>query len=270
MGNPAFWYFWIGIIALVIGSFLNVVIYRLPLILKNNFTIEYNGFLGKQIEQNNKKITLSYPRSFCPTCENTIVFWQNIPLLSYLFLKGKCYYCKEKISYKYPLVEFSSVLLSLIAVLHFGLTIKLCLALIFIWLVIALFFIDLYEFLLPDSLTLSLLWIGLLANLGTNFQTLDNAVISTVIAYCSLLAVAYLYKFFTNKDGMGHGDIKLFAAFGAWFGWENLPMLLLVSSLSGTIIGLSYLIKNKYSKNTPIPFGPFLILGATIVLFVKF
>lgn len=263
-----FIYLYIGIFSLCVGSLLNVVIYRIPLMLKKEWLQQCCTLL--EIEKPIDKpqhINLFVPRSFCPHCKNTIKFWQNIPLLSYLFLKGRCSICKTSISCKYPLIELTTLLISLLATIHFGLTIQLIFALLALWLLIPLFWIDLEHQLLPDNLSLSLLWLGLVANTHSLFTSLPNAVLSAVTGYLSLWLFIKVFYLITGKIGMGHGDFKLFAAFGAWFGWQSLPFILLCSSLLGTLVGISYLNLNKKDKNTPIPFGPFLCISGVVYLF---
>lgn len=263
-------YVLVGFLSLIVGSFLNVVIYRLPIMLKQNFLNEYNTFTNTEGNTAKQNFNLALPRSFCPKCKNKIPFWQNIPIISFLLLKGKCNSCDNKISWLYPSIESLSTILCMYAAIHFGIHFNLLFILLFIWIAIALFFIDLKHLLLPDILTLSLLWLGLLFNIEGGFQAPATAILSAVIAYVSLWCVANLYKIFTKKEGMGYGDLKLFAALGAWFGWEYLATILLISSSIGIIFALFYMFKYKELKNIPIPFGPFLILAGICVLFVNF
>jgi len=238
--------FGIALLGVIIGSFLNAVIYRLP-----------------------KQISLCHPRSCCPHCQKTIFFYWNIPILSYLLLKGRCHQCHQSISGQYPLVEVLSLCLSVFAYFLFGLSSKLVYALVFIYFSIPLIFIDLAHFILPDILTLGLLWVGLLANLADIFATLPNAVVGAIAGYLSLWLVIQGYALFTGKIGMGHGDFKLFAALGAWFGWRALPEILLLAAVPGIIIGGLYLKIRKKNKDTPIPFGPFLCVAGVIYLAIS-
>lgn len=256
-------------LALLIGSFLNVVIYRLPLILQSNFVIECSSLLNIN-NQKPDRFNLWMPRSHCTNCNYTIPFWHNIPLFSFLLLQGKCSNCTNPISWRYPAVEILCSFLSLYSVIHFGFKIELIFPLLFVWIVLSLFFIDLKHHLLPDSLTLSLLWIGLVANINNLYTTVPNAVLSTIGAYLILTLIINLFNILTGKIGMGKGDIKLFAAFGSWFGWEVLPQLLFIASMLGSAIGILYLYKTKQNKNTPIAFGPFLIIAAVFTLFTKY
>lgn len=261
-----FLYLAVALFSLAVGSLLNVVIYRLPIILEREWKREYFELMNKEQEEL-ETLSLFLPRSFCPACKTMVKAWQNIPLLSYLFLCGRCFYCKSPISVRYPLIELGTMLLSLYACWHFGFTWQLPFALMAIWLLICLFFIDLDHQILPDSLTLSLLWLGLLANTQSLFTTLPDAVFSAAGAYIALWLFIKLFYLISGKIGMGNGDFKLFAAFGAWFGWKFLPLILLFSSITGTIIGLLYLYAQSKSKDTAIPFGPFLCVAGLATLF---
>jgi leader peptidase (prepilin peptidase)/N-methyltransferase len=264
--HPYFMYFAIGLLSLAVGSLLNVIIYRLPLMLEAEWRQEYFELMNIE-EEKQQHINLFFPRSFCPSCKTMVKAWQNIPILSYLFLRGRCGQCKAPISIRYPLIELGTLLLSLYACWHFGFTLQLPFALIAIWFLICLFFIDLDHQLLPDSLTLSLLWLGLIANTANLFTPLPEAVLSAAGAYVGLWIFIKLFYLITGKIGMGNGDFKLFAAFGAWFGWKFLPLILLFSSIAGVIIGLLYLYLQDKSKDTTIPFGPFLCVSGLATLF---
>ncbi|KTD36640.1 type 4 (IV) prepilin-like protein leader peptide processing enzyme PilD [Legionella nautarum] len=255
-------YILIGLFALAIGSLLNVIIYRLPIMLLEDWNKE-----ARHLTNSTTKINLFFPRSFCPKCKTTIPAKFNIPILSYCLLRGRCRQCKQPISLRYPLVELLSCLLALLAVWHFGFNLSLLFALLYIWILIALCFIDLEHQLLPDSLTLGLLWLGLIANNQALFTTLNDAVLSAAVGYLTLWFFIKLFYLFTGKIGMGNGDFKLFAAFGAWFGWTQLPLILLLSSLTGAIIGLIYLKTRSKTRDTPIPFGPFLCFAGIVALF---
>lgn len=265
--NPGFIYFCIAIFSLAVGSLLNVVIYRLPIMLQAEWKEQCCELLALEAKATEPRINLFFPRSFCPQCKSLVKSWQNIPILSYLFLRGKCHECQTRISIRYPLIETFTLGLSVLACWKFGLTAQLPFALLAIWLLIPLLFIDLDHQLLPDSLTLSLLWVGLIANTQNLFVSLPNAVLSAAGAYLGLWLFIKLFYLITGKIGMGNGDFKLFAAFGAWFGWLFLPLILLLASISGAIIGVIYLRVNHKSKDTTIPFGPFLCLSGLIALF---
>lgn len=259
-------YSFLGVFSLLIGSLLNVIIYRLPLMLHDEWAAQCRELLGSP-EEPRRKINLFFPRSFCPHCKSMIPLWHNIPFISYCILRGKCSNCKHSIPFRYPLVEALSFSLSLFAAWNYGFNESLVMVLLFIWIVICLIFIDLEHQLLPDVLTLGLLWLGLIANTQELFTSLPNAVLSAAGAYLALWLFINLFFLLTHKVGMGHGDFKLFAAFGAWFGWTQLPLILLLSSITGAIIGIVYLKRTAQSKETPIPFGPFLCLSGIISLF---
>ncbi|MBA3537825.1 MAG: prepilin peptidase [Tatlockia sp.] len=259
-------YLLLAIFALVIGSLLNVIIYRLPLMIEADLQEEC-AYQFHLVEPPKNKVNLFFPRSFCPACKAMIPAGFNIPLLSYCLLRGRCCQCKQPISIRYPLVELLSCLLALLAAWHLGFNLTLVFALVFIWILISLFFIDLKHQILPDSLTLGLLWLGLIANTQNLFTTLPNAVLSAAAAYLSLWLFIKLYYLLTAKIGMGNGDFKLFAAFGAWFGGLQLPLILLIAALTGAISGLTYLKIQAKTKDTPIPFGPFLCFAGFISLF---
>ncbi|HRD68638.1 MAG TPA: A24 family peptidase [Legionella sp.] len=261
-----FLYLLLGLVSLAIGSLLNLVIYRLPIMLKYEWRQQCQELLALDSTRE-QSINLFYPRSFCPKCKSMIKAWQNIPLLSYFILKGRCNQCNTTISIRYPLIELFTFLVSLFATWHFGFTLQLPFALLAIWLLIAMFFIDLDHQLLPDSLTLGLLWVGLIANSMDLFTALPVAVLSAAGAYLSIWSFIKIYYLISGKIGMGHGDFKLFAALGAWFGWAYLPLILLVSSISGVLIGILYLRAVNKTKETPIPFGPFLCISGLITLF---
>lgn len=259
-------YLLLAIFALIMGSFLNLVIYRLPLMIEADLQRECAQHF-KTAKQEQESINLFFPRSFCPLCKTTIPAYFNIPLIGYCLLRGRCRQCRQPISLRYPLVELLSCVLACLAAWHFGFNLVLVFALLFIWTLICLFFIDLEWQLLPDSLTLGLLWLGLIANTQMPFTRLTNAVLSAAVAYLSLWLFIKLFYLLTAKIGMGNGDFKLFAAFGAWFGGLQLPLILLLASLTGAMTGLIYLkIKGK-SKDTAIPFGPFLCLAGLVSLF---
>ena len=264
--HPLLAYTLLGLFSLIVGSFLNALIYRLPLMLQTEWRTECRVLLQLPAEPESK-INLCYPRSFCPNCKKMIRAWQNIPLLSYIFLKGRCGQCKQPISLRYPLIEALCMSLSVIAAWCFSFNPTLLFALLFIWILICLCFIDLEHQLLPDSLCLSLLWLGLIANTESLFTTLPNAVLSAAGAYLFLWILIKVFYLCTGKIGMGHGDFKLFAAFGAWFGWTQLPLILIASSLSGAITGLIYLKLTGKPRNTTIPFGPFLCIAGLVSLF---
>lgn len=265
--NPLMAYVMLGVFSLTVGSFLNVLIYRLPLMLQAEWQAECRDLLQLPAKEPVQKLNLFYPRSFCTGCKKMISAWENIPLLSYIILRGRCSQCQHSISCRYPLVELLCMSLSIFAGYIFGFNVTLLFALLFIWLIISMFFIDLRHQLLPDTLSLGLLWLGLIANTLSLFTSLPVAVLSAVGAYLSLWLLLKLFFLCTGKTGMGHGDFKLFAALGAWFGWTQLPLIMIMSSMSGVVIGLVYLKCTGKTRDTPIPFGPFLCVAGLISLF---
>ncbi|MCX7116562.1 MAG: A24 family peptidase [Legionellales bacterium] len=264
--SPLFFYVFFALFCLAMGSLLNVIIYRLPLMLQAEWASECRTILLLP-EVESSKINLFYPRSFCPACEKQIPFWHNIPLLSYCLLRGRCRQCHQSIPLRYPFVEALTLVLSLSAAHLFGFHVSLIFILLFIWLLICLSMIDLTHQLLPDQLTYALLWLGLIVNTQHLFTSLPNAVLSAVGAYVALWLFIKLFFLIRKKVGMGHGDFKLFAAFGAWFGWTQLPLILLISSLLGAVTGVVYLKATKKTTDTPIPFGPFLCVAGLTSLF---
>ncbi|HSH97343.1 MAG: A24 family peptidase [Methylophilaceae bacterium] len=261
------------IFGLMVGSFLNVVIYRLPKMMELEWQRNCAELQGEENQSAateataSPKFNLVVPRSECPGCGHKITALENIPILSFLFLKAKCSGCKTPISIRYPLVElFTGVLIGLVS-WKFGYSSAGFAAWIFCFALIALSFIDLDTFLLPDSITLPLLWIGILFNLNSGFTDLHSSIIGAVAGYLSLWSVYWLFKLVTGKEGMGYGDFKLLAAIGAWFGWQLLPAVILLSSIAGSIIGIGMILLAKHGRNVPIPFGPYLALGGVAALF---
>lgn len=259
--HPVASFIMLGVCSLLIGSFLNVVIYRLPLMINADWNIQCRQALQLPEDTTSTPINLCLPRSHCPSCKHIIPAWHNIPLLSYIVLRGRCRTCHHRISWYYPAIELLCLCLSLLAGYCLGAHLSLLFALPFIWFLICLSFIDLQHQLLPDSLTLGLLWLGLIANTQTLFTSLPDAVLSAAGAYLGLWLFIKLFYLITGKIGMGNGDFKLFAALGAWFGWNSLLPILLGSSILGSVIGLTYLGITGKTKETPIPFGPFLCMA---------
>jgi leader peptidase (prepilin peptidase)/N-methyltransferase len=268
--NSLFFYGFVFIISLMIGSFLNVVIYRLPKMLEQGWYLECREFLADELKPSSAKeqspLTLSKPDSTCPHCQHSIRFYENIPVISWLFLKGKCSQCKNKISARYPLIEISTALLSLVVAQHFGVSLVTCYALILTWGLIALTMIDFDHMLLPDQIVLPLLWLGLVVNLSNGIVPIEDAVIGAIAGYTSLFSIFWLFKLATGKEGMGFGDFKLFALFGAWIGWQLLPLLILMASVVGAVIGISLMIFKNHQKGQAIPFGPYLAVAGWITL----
>ena len=259
-----------GALGLVIGSFLNVVIHRLPVMLERTWLRQCQEMSGAETSAADAEETynLITPRSRCPHCNHNITALQNIPVISFLWLKGKCVACGHPISWRYPVVELLTAILSMVVVWHFGITFAGGAALLFTWMLIALAVIDFDHQILPDNLTLPLIWVGLLVNLYPNptFAPLTSAVIGAIAGYLSLWSVFHIFKLITGKEGMGYGDFKLFAAFGAWLGWQNLPLIILLASLVGAIMGGALILVLGRDRQLPIPFGPFLCAAGWIAL----
>lgn len=255
-----------GVIGLMVGSFLNVVVHRLPKIMDNdwrNQCAELHGVALPDCEH----LTLARPRSRCPQCGHSITALENIPVFSWLALRGKCSACHAPISPRYPIVEALSGLLSAFAAVHFGFGWSAAGAMILIWCLIALTFIDVDTQLLPDSITLPLLWLGLLFNLFGTFTDLPSAVTGAMGGYLSLWIVYWGFKLATGKEGMGYGDFKLLAALGAWMGWQMLPLTILLSSLVGAVVGIGLILLAKRGRQVPIPFGPYLAAAGLLAFF---
>ncbi len=259
--NPWLFYSTVIFASLAVGSFLNVVIYRLPVMLKNEWTADCQSFLEIAAEQDKAPFNLARPNSTCPHCGHQIRIWENIPVLSYLLLGGRCSSCKTPISAQYPAIEVITALLSLMVALRFGVSIETLFGLLLTWSLISLTVIDAKTQLLPDNITLPLLWLGLLVNSADVFTSLSSAVWGAALGYLVLWLVYQLFKAVTGKEGMGYGDFKLLAALGAWMGWEMLPQIILLSSVVGAVVGVSMMLLIKHNKNQPIPFGPYLAVA---------
>jgi len=262
---------------LVIGSFLNVVILRLPRIMELQWEQECAELAetGHDMaavatagagQHGKPELSLSHPSSSCPHCGARIAPWDNIPVLSWLLLRGRCRRCKEPISPRYPLIETLTALLSVIVVWHFGATAEAAAALVLTWGLIALAFIDLDTQLLPDDITLPLLWVGLLLSLTGLFTDSTSAIVGAVAGFLALWLVYHAFRLLTGKEGMGRGDFKLLALFGAWLGWQALPQILLLSALAGAVIGVGLIATGRREASQPMPFGPFLAVAGWIAL----
>ncbi len=264
--SPAFFLSFTFIVSLMVGSFLNVVIYRLPIMMEKSWKQEYlSYFYPEQVnEQNQEVFNLVKPDSTCPNCQHKIRAWENIPLISWLWLKGKCSDCKTAISIRYPIVELATALLSLTIAWHFGFGWQAATGIVFTWCLVAMTMIDLDKMLLPDQITLPLLWLGLLVNTQSIFASPVDAVIGAAVGYLSLWSLYWAFKLLTGKEGMGYGDFKLLAALGAWLGWQDLPIVVLLSSFVGAIIGTLYLAIKGKDKGQAIPFGPYLAIAGWI------
>ena len=265
----------VGLVSLCIGSFLNVVIYRLPLMMQKEWQTECRLLLADDLtspktEQTTSQTTDTFnlvkPNSCCPKCKAAIKPWQNIPIFSWLFLKGKCATCDNPISVRYPIVEAITAILSLVVAYTFGATEQALLYIVVNWILVALTFIDIDHMLLPDQLTLPLLWLALIASVVGYTIAPSDAIIGAACGYLSLWSVFWLFKLITGKEGMGYGDFKLLAVFGALLGWQSLLTIILLSSVVGAVIGIALLSIQGKDKTTPIPFGPYLAIAGWITM----
>lgn len=256
----------IFLLGLLVGSFLNVVVHRLPKMMDVEWRAQCAELRGEPSPAG-PRFNLWVPRSSCPACGHTITAIENVPLLSWLWLRGRCASCKTPISARYPVVELLTALLSAAVAWKWGPTVQTAGALLLVWMLVALAFIDLDTTLLPDSLTLPLLWAGLLINLGGHFASLPDAVAGAAAGYLVLWSVYWLFKLVTGREGMGYGDFKLLAAIGAWLGWQLLPVTLLLASVVGAVVGITMIVAVKHDRRVPIPFGPYLAGGGLVALF---
>jgi len=267
--EPWLFYSTVAFIGLSVGSFLNVVAYRFPLMMERDWKLECHEFLelpAPEFDDKLANLNLATPASACPNCGHQLHFWENIPVISYLFLKGKCSSCATQISIQYPLVELITGIASLAVAFTFGVTLQTVAALFFTWLLIALTLIDLKKQLLPDNITLPLLWAGIFLSFFDIFTDLKSSVIGAMVGYLILCSVYQLFKLLTKKEGMGFGDFKLLAALGAWAGFSYLPQIILISSVVGSIVGISMLLIGKIKQQQTIPFGPYLAVAGWIAL----
>jgi len=258
-----------GVTGLLVGSFLNVVIYRLPIIMQRGWRKECMEYLQISPEAGQAEeapFNLIFPLSRCPSCNTPIKPYQNIPVISYIFLRGQCATCGCRISMRYPIIEAFTAICSFTVAWQFGYTPQAAFALLLTWALIALIFIDVDHQLLPDSITLPMLWLGICLSLFNVYTDAHASIIGTVAGYLALWSVFHLFKLATGKEGMGYGDFKLLALFGAWLGWQYLPIIILLSSLVGAVIGLGMIIFVKHDHNVPIPFGPYLAAAGWIAL----
>ena len=257
-----------GIIGLCVGSFLNVVIHRLPKMLERGWRAQCAELSGEPPPEQ-PPYNLITPRSQCPACGHRIGALENIPVVSFLFLRGRCSACAAPISSRYPIVELLTGTLTVAAILRFGVTPAAAAACVLIWSLIALTFIDFDTQLLPDTLTLPLLWSGLLANVAGFVPgvSLRDAVIGAIAGYVSLWTIYWLFKLIRGKEGMGYGDFKLLSALGAWLGWQMLPLIVLLSSFVGAIIGIGLVVFKGRDHQIPLAFGPYLAIAGVIALF---
>jgi len=255
-----------ALLGLIVGSFLNVLVWRLPTMLEREWRAQALEVLGMPAEPAGPTYNLMHPSSCCPHCNHPIRPWENIPLLSYLFLRGRCAHCQGAISPRYPLTELACALISAWVAWRFGFGWQAGAVLVLSWGLLAMSLIDADHQLLPDVLVMPLLWLGLIVNGFGLLTTLPEALWGAVIGYMSLWSVFWLFKLVTGKDGMGHGDFKLLALLGAWGGWQILPMTLLMSSLVGVVVGLILMRLRKSHASAPMPFGPYLAIAGWIAL----
>jgi leader peptidase (prepilin peptidase) / N-methyltransferase len=274
---PVVFYITATLVGLMVGSFLNVVIHRLPIMMQRDWDEQAAMVLedaklqdcAKSLrEQRNGPVryNLIAPRSNCPKCGHSIGALENIPIISYLVLRGRCAGCKTPISLRYPVVEAVSAVAAGYVAWHFGFGLAAFAAMVFAWSLIALTVIDIDTQLLPDSITLPLLWLGLLANMSATFAPLDAAVLGAIAGYLALWSVYWLFKLATGKEGMGFGDFKLLAAIGAWLGWKLIPLVILLSSFVGAAVGILLIVFRRHGRSTPIPFGPYLAAAGLIAI----
>jgi len=263
------WLLWTGtlLFGLIIGSFLNVVIHRLPQMMREQWRRECEDVVGRtEPEAAGPRLTLSTPGSHCPHCGHAITPLENIPILSYLFLRGRCSACAAPISVRYPLVEALTALLSLAVVWHFGPGWEAAAALVLTWGLVALSGIDLDSQLLPDAITQPLLWLGLLLSLAGLFSHPQASILGAAAGYLSLWLIFHLFRLATGKEGMGYGDFKLLAVFGAWLGWAALPQIALLSAVVGALVGGALILSGRQDRDLPIPFGPYLAAAGWIAM----
>lgn len=264
---PVFFLGTIFILGLLVGSFLNVVIFRLPVMMERDWKEQCCELLELDAPENNENkpnFSLVTPRSCCPCCNHQIKAIENIPIISYIFLKGKCSNCKKSISIRYPLIEFVSAITVTIVAFYFGVSLQTLFAICLTWALIALTMIDFDHQLLPDDITLPLLWLGIIINLFNIFTDIESSILGAIFGYGILWLVYITFKMITGKEGMGHGDFKLLAVLGAWFGWQSLPLIIILSSVVGAAIGISLMIFKSHNRNTAIPFGPYLAIAGWI------
>jgi len=254
------------VFSLCVGSFLNVVIYRLPKMMELSWQQDYQQYFDPQASSTKATFNLALPHSHCPKCQHQLSALDNVPVLSWLWLKGKCRYCKTKISSRYPLLELFTAALSVLVAVYFGVTEQTLIYLLVTWCLIALSFIDIDKMLLPDQITQPLLWFALLLSVTGYTVTPTDSLIGAAAGYLSLWSVFWLFKLVTGKEGMGYGDFKLLAIFGALLGWQLLPLIILLSSVVGAVIGSLLLLIQGKSKATPIPFGPYIAAAGWIAI----
>jgi len=256
-------------VALAVGSFLNVVIYRLPVMLQRQFIHDAKEALSLPGDSAARRFNLAFPDSRCPTCGHAIAAAENVPIFSWLWLRGRCSTCRTPISARYPMVEFITLVLSLIVLARFGFSPLGYAACLFTWILLAATLIDYDTMLLPDQLTLPLLWLGLITNLSLGYTPLDAAIIGAVAGYLLLWTTYWGFKLITGKEGMGYGDFKLLAALGAWLGWQMLPAILLIASVSALAWAIVQMLMKNMRREDPMPFGPYLAVAGWLALVAR-
>ncbi len=254
------------LLGLTVGSFLNVVIYRLPIMMEARWRRDCCELLEIEGEKQEAPLNLATPNSHCPHCKAPVKAWQNIPVVSYLLLGGKCGNCGVGIAKRYPIIELITGLMTMALTWYFGLGLALGGAIILTWALVTLTMIDVDHQLLPDDITLPLMWLGLALNIQGTFVSLQDAVIGAIAGYLSLWVVYWAFKLITGKEGMGYGDFKLLAALGAWLGWQMLPVIILLSSVVGAVVGIALMVLKQRGREVPIPFGPYLAAAGWIAL----
>ncbi len=268
--HPTAFYTLVFIVSLMVGSFLNVVIYRFPIMMERSWQREYASYFDTgHNAPTTEPFNLVKPDSTCPQCGHKIRAWENIPVLSYLLLRGRCAGCQTRISIRYPLVELFTAVVATLAAMHFGPSPAALVAILVSYLLVALIFIDLDKMLLPDPMTLSLLWLGLLVSTQEIFVSPQDAILGAIFGYLSLWSVYWLFKLATGKEGMGYGDFKLLAALGAFTGWQGLPVIILLSSCVGAVAGIAIMLFQNKGKSLAIPFGPYLAVAGFLTLLYK-
>jgi len=275
LGAPAVFPWVAAALGLAVGSFLNVVVHRLPKMMERDWQEQCAELAHPQQSPGAQEppasaaepYNLFVPRSRCPSCGHAITIAENVPLVSYAWLRGRCSACRVRISPRYPAVELLAAVGATFCAAHFGSGMAAIAAMVYLWALIAATFIDFDTQLLPDSITLPLLWLGLLVNIPATFVDLRSAVIGATAGYLSLWSVYWLFKFATGKEGMGFGDFKLLAAIGAWCGWQMLPLVILASSAIGAAVGILLIVLARHGRNVPIPFGPYLAAAGVVALF---
>ncbi len=264
--TPIFFLSTVFVLGLMVGSFLNVVILRLPKMMERDWQAQCREYLEQESDAEAEPLSLSKPASTCPGCGHKIRFYENIPVISWLLLRGKCADCKTTISIRYPVIELVTALLSVVVAWHFGFGWQALAALVLTWALIALSVIDFDTQLLPDAITLPFLWLGLTLSLFPLFADMRTALIGAIAGYLSLWIVYQVFKLVTGKEGMGFGDFKLLALLGAWLGWQALPIVILLSSLVGAVVGVLLITVQGRDRQTPIPFGPYLAAAGWIAM----